>query len=185
MDCREREFRQRIERFRDRRHVELSIQLRVTSGCFHRKCSPEAYRIIDDCISSHPTDEFAFFEHESGPEILVSLAITTAGITLAKSVLDLITTIIKARTEDIEKEVSPDYPLVLMVRSIGADDKFHENEVLRIDGHAPPPFQAIEDGLSEAINRIAKDRVPLRGVARFSQRPTPPQTPSDQPNEDD
>jgi hypothetical protein len=37
-----------------------------------------------------------FLEHESGPEILAYLAAATAGLTLAKSVFDLITAIINA-----------------------------------------------------------------------------------------
>jgi hypothetical protein len=40
--------------------------------------------------------DIEFLEHESGPEILAYLAAATAGLTLAKSVFDLITAIINA-----------------------------------------------------------------------------------------
>src|SRR6266542_4804124 len=49
----------------------VSIKVRVTSGCFHREHSPQAYALIDQQLYSMPPDEaFAFEEHESGPEVL-------------------------------------------------------------------------------------------------------------------
>jgi hypothetical protein len=70
-------------------------------------------------------------EHESGPELLVWLAMGTAGITLAKSVIDLVTTIIKARSEGIKKGDSPSAHVELIIRKIIADDKIIEEKVLR------------------------------------------------------
>ena len=54
--------------------------------------------IIDHHLFSiQPEDRtFSFQEHESGPEILVYLAVTTAGIALAKQRIDLIITIIQS-----------------------------------------------------------------------------------------
>jgi len=160
----EHEFRQRMKHFREGREsgIELSIKIRVTSGCFHREHSPEAYRIIDNYMRSHPSDTFCLEEHESGPEVLVYFALATAGITLAKSVVDLIATIIKARADGIRKGDSPCHPLVVIVRGVDVNDRFHEEEVMQIDSHAPPSIKAIEDSLSEAINRIAAERVRQR-----------------------
>ena len=157
----EAEFRHRMERFHRGRGdgLGISIKLRVTSGCFHRDHSPEAYRIIDGFLASHPSEDCLFEEHESGPELLVYMAVATAGITFAKSVVDLVTTIVKARSEGIRKGDSPSAPLVLIVRGIGVDEEFHEDEVLRIDSHDPPSEKMIEDGLTDAINRIAEERV--------------------------
>lgn len=74
--------------------MELSIKLRVVSGCFHGEHSPRAYELIDlHLVGSSPGLEYV--EHESGPELLAYLAVATAGITLAKSVIDLITAIIR------------------------------------------------------------------------------------------
>src|SRR5215218_1694897 len=43
----------------------------LTSGCFQREHSPEAYALIDKQLYSMPPDAaFAFEEHESGPEVL-------------------------------------------------------------------------------------------------------------------
>ena len=38
-------------------------------------------------------------EHESGPEIVAFLVIATAGIQLTKSIIDLLITIVKARSD--------------------------------------------------------------------------------------
>ncbi len=89
--------------FRQRRppgtsEAALSIKIRVTSGCFHREHSPHAYGLMDAHLATSAA-EIEFEEHESGPELLVYLALATAGLTLAKSVIDLITAIIKARSD--------------------------------------------------------------------------------------
>ncbi len=63
--------------------VPVSIKIRVASGCFHREHSPAAYALIDQQLKGIPVENrrFAFEEHESGPEVLVFVALTTAGIT--------------------------------------------------------------------------------------------------------
>ena len=111
------EFRQRMADFDDRIDtasggISLSIKIRVGSGCYHREHSPNAYGYIDEYLASNPIDRKTtqYIEHESGPEILLYLAITTAGLTLTKSVLDLITAIIKARSDGIKKGDHPGNP---------------------------------------------------------------------------
>jgi hypothetical protein len=98
-------FRDRMRGFQLRRstHPEaaaLSVKVRVVSGCFHRVDSPDAYALIDRLPV--PTD-VEIVEHESGPELLVFLAAATAGLSLAKSVIDVIAAIIKARVEGVKK----------------------------------------------------------------------------------
>lgn len=87
----------------------VSLKVRVVSGCFHREHSPQAYTLIDKQLASSalPQSEFAFVEHESGPELLVFVALATAGVTLAKSVIDLIVAIIKARSVGVERGDRP------------------------------------------------------------------------------
>ncbi len=48
--------------------------------------------MIDKHLASIPRDgwQFDFVEHERGPELLVSLALATAGMGVAKSVIDLV-----------------------------------------------------------------------------------------------
>ena len=107
-----------MDNFRQKRppkpgEIPVSIKVRVSSGCFHREHSPRAYDIIDRRLRSIPDDErtFVFEEHESGPEVLVYLAATTAGLVLAKSIVELITAIIKARSDGIRQGDHPEPPL--------------------------------------------------------------------------
>ena len=97
------EFRQRMSTFDEHAHgddgLAVSIKVRVTSGCFHREHSPQAYRMIDEYLQLHAPEDarWSFQEHESGPELLVYLAVTTAGLSVAASIINLVTAIIKAR----------------------------------------------------------------------------------------
>ncbi len=108
-----------------------------------------------------------FEEHESGPELLVCLAVTTAGLTLAKSIIDLIATIIKARSEGIRKGDKPDRPLELIVRR--HDSKgVREEIVLRVGHEETVKVSAIEDRIAKGLTNItvsAKDENP-QGLGR-------------------
>jgi hypothetical protein len=71
-------FRGRMRHFESERaslpgEAAVSIEVRITSGCFHREHSPRAYELIDQSLRKlSPSDSsFAFEEHESGPELLV------------------------------------------------------------------------------------------------------------------
>ncbi len=154
-------FCERMSRFEARRsprenEIAVSIKVRVSMGCFHREHSPNAYRLIDQSLRRLPRDnvEFAFEEHESGPEVLVYLAVTAACITLAKSVIDLVTTIIKARSEGIKEGDSRSAPLELIVRRGGRGSEFHEEVVLRIGHTDPVDEQVIEKRLNETLGRL-------------------------------
>lgn len=156
-------FRNRMHRFEARRapspgEVAVSIKVRITSGCFHREHSPHAYELIDRSLDKlTPADGFAFVEHESGPEILVYLALGTAGLTLAKSIVDLITAIIKARSEGIQKGDRPSDPLELIVRRVHDGQGFREETVLRI-GHRDSVDEAkLEQRIKDALQKLLKD----------------------------
>jgi hypothetical protein len=134
------EFRERMRRFEGEREprqgeVAVSIKIRVSSGCFHREHSPRAYEIIDRNLRglSATTTGLGFEEHESGPEILVYIALAAAGINLSAAVINLITAIIKARSEGIKKGDHPSEPLSLIVRCFQNGD-VREEQVLTI-GH--------------------------------------------------
>jgi hypothetical protein len=118
----------------------VSIKVRVTSGCFHREHSPHAYRIIDDYLAGADLSgtQCRFEEHESGPELLVYLAVTAAGLGVVKSIVELVTAIIKARSEGIKKGDGPSDPLELIVRGHAKDGEYFEEIVLRI-----PPQRVI------------------------------------------
>src|SRR5437588_11355378 len=120
----ERIFHHRMNRFERARptnsnEVAVSIKIRVASGCFHREDSPHAYEIIDSKLAKLPRNlTLDFEEHESGPELLVYLAVAAAGITLAKSIIELVTAIIKARSDGVKKGDRPDAPIELIVRRV-------------------------------------------------------------------
>jgi len=148
--------------------IPISIKIRAPSGCYHREHSPNAYVIIDDYLRTLPDEAgMVFEEHESGPELLVWLAVTTAGLTLAKSIIDLIATIIKARSEGIRKGDKPDRPLELIVRR--HDSKgVREEIVLRVGHEETVKVSAIEDRIAKGLTNItvsAKDENP-QGLGR-------------------
>jgi hypothetical protein len=164
-------FRNRMRGFEARRapqpgEAAVSIKVRVASGCFHREHSPRAYELIDRSLAiaklSGSDGSFGFEEHESGPEILVYLAVTTAGLSLAKSIVDLITAIIKARSEGIKKGDSPSDPLELIVRRVHNVQEFREETVLRV-GHKDAVDEAkVERQLKDALRKLLKDEPSTR-----------------------
>lgn len=157
----QRAFRNRMCRFEERRpsgcgERSVSIKIWVTSGCFHREHSPVAYQFIDQFLTAIPGDDttFSFQEHESGPELLVYFAVGTAGITLAKSVIDLITTIIKARSEGVKKGDRPSDPIELIVRRVEGGSEVRDEVVLRIGHKDPIDPEKIEKLLKDAVQRL-------------------------------
>ena len=138
----------------------VSIKVRVESGCFHREHSPQAYRLIDDFVAGASKADSAcqIEEHESGPEILIYMAVTTAGLTLAKSVIDLITAIVKARSEGIKKGDKPSHPLELIVRGHSKDGEYFEERILRIPPEQVVNVKMIEDALAQSSKVTKKPR---------------------------
>jgi len=156
-------FRQRMRAFETHRspspgELSASIKVRITSGCFHREHSPHAYTLIDKRLKAAATtdDGIVLEEHESGPELLVWFAVTTAGLTLAKSVIDLVVTIIKARSEGIERGDRPSDPIELIVRRTAAGQEYREETILRIGHKDPVDVTAIEAKIREALIRLGK-----------------------------
>lgn len=156
----DREFQKRMHKFENtllNKHGQsISIKIRVTSGCFHREHSPNAYQIIDEYRDSHPfqNEYVSFEEHESGPEILVYLALATAGLSLTKSIIDLVVTILKARSKGIKKGDKPDYPLELIVRGYHKTGELKDEKILRFDSRGIVDEEIIENMLQKAINKM-------------------------------
>ncbi len=88
--------------------------------------------------------------------MLVWLALGRAGTTLAKSLIDLVTAIIKARSEGIKKGDSPSAPVELIVRKVITDDKIIEEKILRFDYEDEVNNEQIEKALKEAIEKITQ-----------------------------
>jgi len=133
--------------------VSVSIKVRVVSGCFHRDHSPHAYVLIHQHLNrlSPPEAEFAFEEHESGPEILVYVA---AGVALAKSVIDLVAAIIKARSDGVKAGDSARHPVELVVRRTVEGETFKEEVVFRFDHTDPVSAEVIGERLGVALDKL-------------------------------
>jgi len=151
----------------------VSIKIRVTSGCFHREHSPEAYRLIDDSLRAIPGPDrtFDLLEHESGPEVLVYVALATAGITLAKSVIDLVVAILKARSEGVRKGDPPAYALEVIVRKSADEARVDEEIVLRLGHSETVRTEHVEKCLTDAIRKLLRDPAAQTGPANRALQP--------------
>lgn len=157
------EFRERMRRFEGNRAPRLgeaavSIKIRVSSGCFHREHSPRAYELIDVSLRRLATTDthLVFEEHESGPEILVYVGLAAAGLGLAAQVINLITAIIRARSDGIKKGDHPSDPLQLIVRRVHDAEGFREEQVLTI-GHTEGVDESkLEQQLKDALRKLLK-----------------------------
>jgi len=145
-----------FETVHPRNGVSVSLKVRVTSGCFHREHSPRAYALIDAQLAATPRDEspFEFIEHENGPEIL---ALVTAGLSLATSVVNLVVAIIAARRQGVSEGDQPSEPIELIVRRIESGDTLQQEMVLRIDHRDAVDRARIEPLLDAAIERLADE----------------------------
>lgn len=155
------QFRKRMERFgvaKPDGRIPVSIKLRITSGCFHREHSPEAYQLIDNYIAEADLSEldYQIEEHESGPEILIYLAATAAGLSFVTAVIGLVTAIIKARSEGIKRGDSPSDPLELIVRGYSKDGEYFEEKILRIPPNQVVTPKRIRDALTKRSRRPRK-----------------------------
>lgn len=157
------QFRKRMEQFGTTNIdglVPVSIKVRINSGCFHREHSPEAFRIIDKYVAGADLTDIHYNiqEHETGPEILVYLAVTVAGLGFAKSVIELVTTIIKARSEGIKRGDRPSDPLDLIVRGHFKDGEYFEEKILRIPPEQNITINQIEDALNKQTQKPQKKK---------------------------
>lgn len=134
----------------------VSIKVRVISGCFHREHSPCAYHIIDEYLADHAPQDvcFSFQEHESGPEILVYFA---ASVTLVTSIINLITTLVKARKEGIKKGDHPSAPVEIIIRGHLKEGEYFEERILRLDAHDPVSRELIGKALNDSVSRLSEN----------------------------
>ncbi|MEI6789369.1 MAG: hypothetical protein WCL49_12910 [bacterium] len=157
------EFRNRMEQYRAANPgasdmVEASVKIRVSSGCFHREHSPQAYPLIDKAVAKAKKQAplIHLEEHESGPEILVYMTLTAAGLQFAKSIIDLIVAILRARSEGIRKGDSPRDPLKLILRRTNKTGDCVEEEVLTVESTDSIVEVEIEEALTKAGEALLK-----------------------------
>ncbi len=130
----------------------ISIKIRIETGCFHREHSPHAYRIIDAYASelsrSAPELSFTIEEHETGPEILVWLK---ESMEFAKSLIELVVTIYKARKEGNKQGDKPSSPLEIIVRGFQKDGVYYEEKIIRISPDHPMAEKLVKDALQKQL----------------------------------
>jgi hypothetical protein len=157
------EFKNRIQdfegQFSEKDSFALSIKIRVSSGCFHREHSREAYKIIDNNIRQLDLkkERIALIEHESGPEILVYLALTAAAIQLSASVIELIRSIIEGRKNGIEKGDHPHDDLHLIVRGFNKKGDLKDETILTINHLDKIDKKMLKDLIEKSVNKTLKD----------------------------
>ncbi len=161
------QFRARMDSFgacklARRGEAAISIKIRVTAGCFHREHSPHAYDLIDAELEQIDLDfdRLGFEEHESGPEVLAYVAFAAVGFGLAKSVIDLVVAVLKARSESVRKGDRPSDPLEIVVRHFDDSGAVKEETAFRI-GHADLVRRAeVENQLVAALGRLLRTDAP-------------------------
>jgi len=142
----------------------ISIKLSPPSGCCCSGCWPDTWRKINEFIApsgpvGHEGDaliennenKFVLESHESGPEIIIlKLALAAASINLAKSVVDLVTTIIKGISSESRKRPSR---IMISKRQI-IKGEIEEENLIEID---IPISKGIEKQLEEKIKQAIKN----------------------------
>lgn len=136
--------------------VIASVKVRPTSGCFHREHSPNAFDLIDQEVAElRPDSDVSLVEHETGPEVLVDLAVATAALGAAKSLIDLVVAIIRARSDGVRRGDHPSDPIELIVRR--SDGSVEEETILRIGPRDPIDRDEIARGLDAALGKLGQD----------------------------
>lgn len=137
----------------------ISIKLSPPSGCCCSHCWPETWHKINqsiapsgpvehegDALIENNGDNFVLESHESGPEIIIYLALATASVTLAKSIIDLITTIIKGLSTEHKKQ-----PLRIKISKRQLiKGNIEEETLIEID---IPISKGLENNLEEKIKQ--------------------------------
>ncbi len=143
----------------------LSIKIKPVPRsccCFH--CWPETWNDINkyivpfgpledegDVLIDKENEKFVLECHESGPEIILYLALGTASITLVRSIIELITTLVKALEK--ERRKTPGKLEIIKRRQIRGE--IEEEEIMKVD--FPLSDDTIER-LNENIRNAIKPR---------------------------
>jgi hypothetical protein len=148
------ELRHRLGGFDGTDGLAVSIKVRPTSGCFCRSCCPNANRLIGEARQKLEREgDFRFEEHETGPEILMVCAATTAGFAFATAVVNFFTAVINARTAGRKKGDRREEPIELIVRGFDKDGNLFEEKVLRIQTGDETTREIVAKALNEAVQK--------------------------------
>ena len=171
------EFRDRVGRFEAmlpprEGEVPVSVKVRIDTGCYSRQCCPHAFSIIDRKVEElrKQGERFVLEEHETGPEIIVYLAVATAGLTLAKSIVDLLTTLIKARSEGQKHGDRHHDPVTLVVRRLENGDTLAEEPLLTFAPNDKVTKKIVEQALLHGCEKIVPNAQKKRAKKKRTKR---------------
>lgn len=174
------------------RSIPISIQIR-TIGI---QLGQEGYELVRTRVHTAelPAD-IKYQEHESGPEIIFHIAYVTAVVTLAKSVLDLITALVKLISERIRngREQSRGIEIIARIafntRPIDADKSLPASSRNSLDelfdrhslSQESVPLlddsslsrESIRVALEQAITRLLASTPSLERARRITSKTTP------------
>jgi hypothetical protein len=142
-----------------RANASVSVIICGPRDAWEHKDYHNYYEAVASYLDRHHR-RYDFCKHESGPEIIVYLAVGTAGITLAKSVIDFVTALIKARSGGIKRGDEPANPIEIVVRRYGGGN-YEQEYALRIPANATVQSEAIKEAIAQAITR-AGDKLDFR-----------------------
>ncbi len=147
-----------MDNIMNKTHMEpITIKIRAEHGCFCRSHSKETNRLIDEIVRNNHSYEFDYHEHESGPEIIAWLALGTAGLTVTKSLIDLITAIINACKEGRKKGDGNNGKLLLIIRDTHRTENSTEEIVLEVYNNdlidSAKVKKVIESGINKKFNK--------------------------------
>jgi hypothetical protein len=175
------EFRDRVGRFEGmlpprEGEVPVSVKIRIDTGCYSRGCCPHAFNIIDRKIEElrEQGERFVLEEHETGPEIILYLAVATAGLSLAKSVVDLVRTVIKARSDRQKHGDRHHDPVTLVVRRLEKGDTLAEERVMTFAPNDRVTKETVDeallDGCRKIMSRVQPEPAKRMRTKRYSGR---------------
>lgn len=135
----------------------ITIKIRAEHGCFCRSHSKETNRLIDEIVRNNYSHEFDYHGHESGPEIIAWLALCTAGLTVTKSLIDLITAIINACKEGRKKGDGNNGKLLLIIRDTHRTENSTEEIIFEVYDNdlidSEKVKKVIESGINKKFNK--------------------------------
>lgn len=153
MEYWQKEIKQRLERFNhgDGKGLALSVKVRVKSNCFCYDHSGRFHQMMDRDRRGERegTSHWEYEEHESGPEWLLYLALTAAGLGIAektlgivKSVVDLVALSVKSHREERRKRRQTPEPLIIVVRGFDPEGAFLRIPLWKLETTRPETRQS-------------------------------------------
>lgn len=131
----------------------VSIKIRSSAQtCFCPNCCPGAFRQIGRYVESHRLVHGRLEHHESGPEILAWAAVAVCGLTLTKSVVELVTAIAKARFAGLQRGDQRPEPIEIVVRDLDDNGEPRQERVMRLSRGEKIDPDLIGDFLQHAVS---------------------------------